>query len=83
MFVLVFAVPALLVVVAGYAVGYALVEQAYLLVGADPARAPELAGWATGLVLLAVVVRLLVARRRRAGSRGGRGHRPQGQGHQK
>ncbi len=40
MFVLVFAVPALLVVVAGYAVGYALVEQAYRLTGADPSRTP-------------------------------------------
>jgi len=73
MFLLVFAVPALLVVVAGYAVGYALVEQAYRLTGADPARVPELAGWATGLVLLAVVVqRLMVARRRRSGN--GAGH---------
>ena len=78
MFVLVFAVPALLVVVAGYTVGYALVEQAYRLTGADPAGAPELAGWATGLVLLAVVVWLLLSRRRR-----GRVQRRQGEGHQK
>ncbi len=84
MFVLVFAVPALLVVVAGYAVGYALVEQAYRLTGADPSRTPELAGWATGLVLLAVVIRLMVARRRRGGMRGDRQRQShQGQGHQK
>ena len=73
MFVLVFAVPALLVVVAGYAVGYALVDQAYRLTGAEPARVPELAGWATGLVLLAVVLWLLLAQRRRR-SRNGEGH---------
>ncbi|MFP5373067.1 MAG: hypothetical protein ACLGI3_20310 [Actinomycetes bacterium] len=74
MFVLVFAVPALLVVVAGYVVGYGLVDAAYGLAGADPSRAPELAGWGTGLVLLAVVVRLLVARRRRARSGDARDH---------
>ena len=56
MFVLVFAVPALLVVVAGYALGYALVEQGYRLVGVDPYGAPEVAGWATGVVLLAFAV---------------------------
>ena len=65
MFVLVLAVPALLVVVAGYVVGYVVVEEAYQLIGADPSGAPELAGWATGLVLLAVVLWSLVARRRR------------------
>ena len=66
MFVLVFAVPALLVVVAGYSVGYTLVEQGYRLAGAEPSGAPELAGWATGLVLLVVVVWLTVGRIRRA-----------------
>ncbi len=71
MFVLVFAVPALLVVVAGYALGYALVEQGYRLAGVDPYRVPEVAGWATGLVLLAVVVWLTVSRRRRAKVRAG------------
>ena len=71
MFVLVFAVPALLVVVAGYSVGYALVEQAYRLAGVDPHRAPEVTGWAAGLVLLAVVVWLTVSRRRRAKARAG------------
>ena len=65
MFLLVLAVPALLVVVAGYVVGYALVEWAYRLTGAKPSGAPELVGWATGLVLLAVVLWLLAARRRR------------------
>ena len=69
MFVLVFTVPALLVVVAGYAVGYAIVDQAYRLAGAEPSRTPELAGWATGLVLLAAVVWLTVSRRRRAKGR--------------
>ena len=72
MFVLLFAVPALLVVVAGYAVGYALAEWAYRLVGAEPDRTPEVAGWTTGLVLLAVVVWLLVNRWRRG--RTGSGH---------
>lgn len=63
MFVLVFAVPALLVVVLGYAVGHALWG---VLVG--PADA-EVAGWLTGLVLLAATVRVALglwrARRRR------------------
>ena len=49
MFVLVFAVPALLVVVLGYAVGHALWTG---LVGPGGA---EVAGWISGLLLLAVV----------------------------
>jgi hypothetical protein len=40
-------------------------EWAYHPVGAEPAGTPEVAGWTTGLALLAVVVRLLVDRRRR------------------
>ncbi|MGK5173615.1 hypothetical protein [Geodermatophilus sp. CPCC 205761] len=59
MFVLVVAVPALLVVVLGYTVGHAL----WSAVGGP---APELAGWVTGLLLLGVVgwVLLRWARRR-------------------
>jgi hypothetical protein len=52
-FLLVIAVPALLVVVAGYAVGHALT-------GAEPA------GWVTGTLTLLVAVRAAVAARRRA-----------------
>jgi hypothetical protein len=60
-FVLVFAVPALLVVLLGYAVGHAL----WSWFG-GPGGA-EQAGWVTGLLLLAVVVR--IAWRLRAGGR--------------
>jgi hypothetical protein len=69
MFVFAAAVPALLVVVAGYVVGYAVAEWVCALVGAEATRAPEVAGWVTGLVLLVVVVRLLLVlwRRRDAG----------------
>ena len=60
MFVLVLAVPALLVVVVGYVVGYAVWAG---IVGAEHA---EVAGWLTGLLLLGgttlVAVRLLRAR---------------------
>ena len=63
MFVLVFAVPALLVVVLGYAVGYGVWAG---LVGPDDA---EVAGWVTGLGLLGVSARIALgmwrARRRR------------------
>ena len=62
MFVLVLAVPALLVVVLGYVVGYAVWGG---IVGPDHA---EVAGWLSGLLLLAgttlIAVRLLRARRR-------------------
>ena len=62
MFVLVLAVPALLVVVLGYVVGYGVWAG---VVGPDDA---EVAGWLTGLLLLAgttlLAVRLLRARRR-------------------
>ncbi len=66
--VLVFLVPALLVVVLGYAVGYAVWEATGL--GGNP----EVAGWLTGLVLLVGVTWLLVWQlRRRARRRRGRG----------
>ena len=69
MFVLVFAVPALAVVVTGYVVGYAVAEWVCGLLGADVARTPEVAGWTTGLLLLVAVVWLVVNRWRR-GRRG-------------
>jgi len=60
-FVLVLAVPALLVVVAGYAVGHGLWSA---IAGSGGAEA---AGWATGAAALALAVRVivLVVRRRR------------------
>ena len=70
MFVLVFAVPALVVVVTGYALGYALAEWVCGLLGADVTRTPEVAGWTTGLLLLAAVVRLLVGLWRRRSAAG-------------
>jgi len=61
-------VPALLVVVLGYAVGYTLWEA--LGLGGNP----EVAGWLTGLVLLVAVTSLLYRQlRRRARRRRGRG----------
>ena len=62
MFVLVLAVPALLVVVAGYAVGYGL----WTAIAGDAGA--ETAGWATGALALAVTVRAIArwrSRRRR------------------
>ena len=56
--VFVFAVPVLLVVVLGYAVGYTVWEAAGL-------GNPEPAGWLTGLALLAAVSWLLLSRRAR------------------
>jgi hypothetical protein len=61
-FVLVLAVPALLLVVLGYAVGHGL--WAWLTAGTSLAPGAEAAGWTTGLLLLAVAVRLAVAGRR-------------------
>ncbi|NEK59037.1 hypothetical protein GCU56_14290 [Geodermatophilus sabuli] len=61
MFVLVLVVPALLVVVLGYVVGYALWEWA----GGGALLTPEVPGWTAGLVLLAVVLRIAVRRLRR------------------
>jgi hypothetical protein len=60
-FVFLFAVPALLVVLLGYVIGHGL----WSWLG-GPAGA-EAAGWVTGLLLLAVVVR--IAWRLRAGGR--------------
>lgn len=57
--VFVLAVPVLLVVVLGYAVGYTVWEAAGL--GGNP----EPAGWLTGLALLAAVSWLLLSRRAR------------------
>jgi hypothetical protein len=58
--VLVFAVPALLVVVVGYLVGYAVAGW----FGASAATG-EAVGWSAGLVLLAAVVVAAVRWRRR------------------
>ena len=59
---LVFLVPVLLVVVAGYSVGYVVAEA--LGVGA-----PEAVGWPAGLLLLAVTVVVLLRWRRRRRAR--------------
>ena len=69
------AVPALLVVVLGYAAGYGLWAWLGSLVdaaaGTSLAPHAEIAGWVTGLLLLAIATRLSVrlwrARRRRPG----------------
>ncbi|MGY1624171.1 hypothetical protein ACI789_18390 [Geodermatophilus sp. SYSU D00965] len=53
------AVPALLVVVLGYVVGYAVWE------GAGLGGNPEVAGWVTGIGLLAGVTWALLSRWRR------------------
>jgi hypothetical protein len=74
MFVFAAAVPALLVVVLGYVAGYAVAQWVCDLLGVGATRTPEVAGWTTGLVLLAVVMWLLIKRWRR---------RPEGSGHQK
>ena len=69
MFVIAVAVPALLVVVLGYAVGYAVAAWLTGVVGTSSPVVAERVGWTTGLLLLAVVVRvaLLLNRRRRGG----------------
>jgi hypothetical protein len=64
--VLVLAVPALLVVVLGYAVGFTVAGW----FGASPALGEAL-GWATGLLLLAAVVVAVVRWRRRVRRRSG------------
>lgn len=73
MFLLVLAVPALLVVVLGYVVGHGLWSWlAGLLdaaVGTSLAAGAEPAGWVTGALLLAGVVRAAIRRRRRARGR--------------
>jgi divalent metal cation (Fe/Co/Zn/Cd) transporter len=63
------AVPALLVVLVGYVAGYVVTDRAFGLLGAEPGRTPEVAGWTAGLLLLAVVVRQFLSwwRRRQGG----------------
>jgi hypothetical protein len=70
-FVFAAGVPALLVVLIGYVAGYAVAEWICRWLGADVGRTPEVAGWTTGLLLLAVVVRVVWGRWR--GRRGGAG----------
>ena len=70
MFVFALAAPALLVVVLGYVVGYAVGAWVTDLLGTTSPVVAERVGWTTGLLLLAVVTRvalLLWRRRRRAG----------------
>lgn len=69
MFLLVFAVPALLVVVTGYAIGYrvwawlgGLIDD---VAGTSLAANAEVVGWLTGALTLVLVVRSGVRRRRR------------------
>jgi MYXO-CTERM domain-containing protein len=70
-FVLVLAVPALLVVVLGYVVGHAvwsgLTGLLDPVLGTSLATGAEPAGWVTGILLLVAVVRFLAVRRRRPG----------------
>jgi hypothetical protein len=72
-FVLVLAVPALLVVVLGYVVGHRIWAWLAGLVdataGTSIAGHAELAGWTTGALLLGGTVRVLVVRRRRRRAR--------------
>ena len=80
MFVFVLAVPALLVVLLGYVVGYGLwawtgswVDAA---AGTSLASWAEVVGWGTGLLTLAATVRLGVRLLRRRRASGGAGRRP-------
>jgi membrane associated rhomboid family serine protease len=72
-FVLVLAVPALLVVVLGYVVGYGLWSWLGGLVdsaaGTSLAPHAEVAGWVAGLLLLVVLVRVALVRWRRRRAR--------------
>jgi hypothetical protein len=61
-FVLAFVVPALLVVVLGYAVGHRV--WSWVAAGTPLAGGAEAAGWTTGLLLLAVSLWIAVALRR-------------------
>jgi hypothetical protein len=69
-FVLVLAVPALLVVVLGYVVGYAtwtwMAGMADAALGTSLVSGAEAAGWITGMLGLATAVRWALRRRRRA-----------------
>ena len=81
MFVLVLAVPALLVVVLGYVIGHGLWSWIGGIIdaglGTSLVSAAEAAGWVTGLLTLVGAVRLaVVLRRRRASDGGGRRRRP-------
>jgi hypothetical protein len=69
MFVFAVATPALLVVVLGYALGYAAGAWMSSLFGTSSPVVAERVGWTTGLLLLAVVTRvaLVLWRRRRGG----------------
>ena len=73
MFVLLVAVPALLVVVLGYVVGYGvwtwLAGTVDAGLGTSLAAGAEAAGWITGLLALAGVVRCALVVRRRARTR--------------
>ena len=81
MFLLVLAVPALLVVLVGYAAGHALwawiggmVDSA---AGTSLASGAEVAGWITGILLLIGATRTVLLRLRRARRQGRReGRRP-------
>ena len=69
MFLFVLAVPALLVVLLGYVVGYGLWTWLGGLVddaaGTSLASSAEPAGWVTGLLTLVLLLRAVVRRRRR------------------
>ena len=69
MFVLVAAVPALLVVVLGYVLGFAAARWICDLLGVERTRTPEVVGWIVGLLLLGVAVRLLLGWWRRSRER--------------
>ena len=69
---LVFAVPGLLLVVLGYAVGYTAIDWLDSATGAGlPASAPEVGGWLTGLLLVCAVTAVLLRRLRRGSRDGG------------
>ncbi len=74
MFVLVLAAPALLIVVLGYAVGYAVGAWFTGLLGTSSPVVAERVGWTTGLLLLLVVARVLLQLWRRRGRRAVGGH---------
>ncbi|WP_040338657.1 hypothetical protein [Candidatus Blastococcus massiliensis] len=71
MFVFAVATPALLVVVLGYVVGYAAGAWVTGVLGTSSPVVAERVGWTTGLLLLAVVVRVALLLWRRRGRREG------------